>query len=695
MRGLTLKVTNTTAAPLTITDVTGLATLAAGETRDILYTSEVQASLEYGRLNSLIITGTVTVSFVSGTNLNQAPIGRIFTGASPVAMGERGLVPQAAIAQRTYYLKGDGTWGPITALGIGAITQSILTTQGDLIVRGVTTAERLPLGSLGYILRSGPVTAQWAALATSGTTAARPSSGEYYGGSFYWTTDTPALFVCAFDGAAWSWWDLGVFGNSVQKNGVLVGTRRTLNFTGSVTVVDDPGNNRVNIGIVGGGGGGFPADTILWVSGSAPAGGDGSMGLPFNTIQNACDAVPDGADIWVMIAPGAYNENLAITGTNRAITLCGLGAFILGDGTITGDIAWFVETDTSRAATLRICSIQNVGSADTTGSNTSRPNISKGITAIGTTPTTYDAHLEVSAYVLGDIDATAFETPGTNLILRLEHATVAGSISGLTTSIVYAGDSALVGPVNVGTLFQATRTTFNGTISLQTSMVVPGTSGLQNGFYACSLKGNVTGPGGGSVYMDGSTYWSMKTYGSSVVGDTLDIVDWADGNQTRYAPAVPANWVPPAIVPPSLVQEALDQLASRVTALEGSGVPSTLTEDFLSADPLIAVGDAVCHDLITDTVKRADATSIATAPARGIAIALLPGNIVRVKWQGSVGGYVGLIPGVTYYLSIGVPGGITNADTSLGPPNSICQEIGYARSATTLFVMIDADYIVN
>lgn len=209
MRGLTLQITNNTSNPLTITDITGLTTFAAGETKDALYTDEVQNSLEYGRLNSLVITGSVTVSFVSGTNLSQAPIGRTFTGASPITMGERGLVPQVAIAQRTYYLKGDGTWGPITTLGLGAIPQSVLTTQGDLIVRGVTTAERLPLGSLGYILRSGPVTAQWANLAASGLLANRPSAAEYYAGSFYWATDATKLYVCYDDSTTYNWWDLG------------------------------------------------------------------------------------------------------------------------------------------------------------------------------------------------------------------------------------------------------------------------------------------------------------------------------------------------------------------------------------------------------------------------------------------------------------------------------------------------------
>lgn len=723
MRGLTLRVTNNTTAPLTISDVTGLETFAAGETRNILYTSEIQASLEYGRLNSLITSGAITVSFVSGTNLNQAPIGRTFTGASPVATGDRGLVPQAAIAQRTYYLRGDGTWSPITSLGIGAIPQSLLTTPGDLIVRGLTTAERLPLGSLGYVLRSGPVTAQWAAMAASGTTAARPSPTGYYSGTFYWTTDAPALFVCAHDGTAWLWYDLGVFGVSVQQDGTQVGTHRTinfidsvvvtddpgnervnvsiqstvqrngvligkepkLNFTGSVTAIDEPGNNRVTIHVTGGGGGGgFPDPLTIWVWGAGPAGGDGSMGDPFNTIQAACNAVPAGSRAVVMLASGTYDEDLAITGTDRDITLCGLGDWTLGGGMATGNITWTIETETTVRAVLRICSVQNAGGASPFVVAGGRPVISGTVTAVtSSTPTI--ASLTITGTVNGGIDATSLALASVPLILRLDRAAIGGPITGDTTSLIYAEEGIIVGAVSVNLIAQVVRCVFFSTITMVTSMSPPGPFG-QSGFYACTFNGDITGPGGGSVYMDGSSYWSVINNGVSILGDTLQVVD------NNYVPANVANWSVPV---PGYFGEGLDQLAARVKAIEVSGVPSTLTEDFASSDPLIAVGDAVYHEAVTDTVKRADATSAATAPARGIVVALLPGPAVRVKWQGSVGGYVGLVTGATYYLAIGTPGGITNADTSLGPPGSICQEVGYARNATTLFVMVDADYIVN
>jgi len=209
MRGLNLRVTNVTASPLTITDVTGLATFAVGESRDILYTDEVEASLEYGRLNSLLITGGITAQFVSGTLLSQAPIGRTFIGATPTIAGGRGLVPDAPTTNRGSFLRGDAIWTSITPLYIGAIPESILTTQGDILVRGLTTSERLPMGSLGYVLRAGIAQVQWRNMAPSGLLIVRPTASDINAGSFYWATDASKLYVCYFDGTAYDWLELG------------------------------------------------------------------------------------------------------------------------------------------------------------------------------------------------------------------------------------------------------------------------------------------------------------------------------------------------------------------------------------------------------------------------------------------------------------------------------------------------------
>ena len=215
MRGLTLRVTNSTSGTLTVSDVPGFAPLAPGDTRDLLYTNEVQNSLEYGKLNGYLISGSVSSQFVSGTLLNQAPVGRTFTGASPTAEGTPGLVPSAPVVNRGNYLKADGTWSGVTPFSIGAIPQSLLTAQGDLLVRGLTTTERLPLGTLGQAFRAGVTSPEWRDTGLSGTFAARPSPGAYYSGMFYWSTDTSTITLCYYNGTAYAW---GIVGGPTLSN---------------------------------------------------------------------------------------------------------------------------------------------------------------------------------------------------------------------------------------------------------------------------------------------------------------------------------------------------------------------------------------------------------------------------------------------------------------------------------------------
>jgi hypothetical protein len=230
MRGLTLRVTNTTSTAQSFADVPSQPILGPGESRELLYTNEVQASLEYGSINALVLGGKVTVQFTNGTNLAQAAIGRTFTGATPTTVGTPGLVPTAQSANIAAYLKGDGTWTGITPTSIGAVPEAKYTTQGDLLFRGVTTTERLPLGTLGQSLRAGVVNPEWGTTTLSGALASRPSPSAYYQGVFFWATDTSALTLCYYNGTAWVW-------NSVG-GGVPGITRKVIPSPEVVTVPD-------------------------------------------------------------------------------------------------------------------------------------------------------------------------------------------------------------------------------------------------------------------------------------------------------------------------------------------------------------------------------------------------------------------------------------------------------------------------
>lgn len=215
MRGLTLRVTNISTSRVLLTDIGGGTNILPGGVVELLYTDEVQQSLEYGSLNGFLLRGSLEALFVSGSDLNRSPVGATLTGATPARDGERGLVPKPSVVDRTGYLRGDGTWVDITADSIGAIPGSLLTAQGDIITRGLTAPVRLPLGAQGTALRAGVIYPEWQSVALSGLSVARPAPSADYAGKLYWSTDgTPGsqLSICYFNGSGYAWLNLGTGG---------------------------------------------------------------------------------------------------------------------------------------------------------------------------------------------------------------------------------------------------------------------------------------------------------------------------------------------------------------------------------------------------------------------------------------------------------------------------------------------------
>lgn len=125
----------------------------------------------------------------------------------------------------------------------------------------------------------------------------------------------------------------------------------------------------------------------------------------------------------------------------------------------------------------------------------------------------------------------------------------------------------------------------------------------------------------------------------------------------------------------ALNQEEFEKL-SDVQAKQGPTVPTLLQAVFFSS---------------ADTVDVADATP-ATSPCVGFVSALLPLAEVRVRREGELAGFVGLVPGAVYFVDPTVPGAITN--TPAGGPGTVLQEVGTAVSPTVLLVTIDADWVV-
>lgn len=94
-----------------------------------------------------------------------------------------------------------------------------------------------------------------------------------------------------------------------------------------------------------------------------------------------------------------------------------------------------------------------------------------------------------------------------------------------------------------------------------------------------------------------------------------------------------------------------------------------------------------------DTVDRASAASITTAPALGFVTSKPTPTTCTVLFTDlELTGFVGLIPTVDYFLGIGA-GTITD-DVSGFVSGNVVQAVGVARNPTTLVVEIDRDYTI-
>lgn len=90
------------------------------------------------------------------------------------------------------------------------------------------------------------------------------------------------------------------------------------------------------------------------------------------------------------------------------------------------------------------------------------------------------------------------------------------------------------------------------------------------------------------------------------------------------------------------------------------------------------------HNSTGQKVRYADASAAAAAKQ---AMGFLKNSVVspanvNVYFEGEIPGFVGLVPGATYYLSDTTPGGITN--TPITAAGRILQRVGVATSDTTL-----------
>lgn len=103
----------------------------------------------------------------------------------------------------------------------------------------------------------------------------------------------------------------------------------------------------------------------------------------------------------------------------------------------------------------------------------------------------------------------------------------------------------------------------------------------------------------------------------------------------------------------------------------------------------VNVGDAVATTG-ADQVDKANASVVADRPVIGVVRAKPTSTTCYVQYYGECDVYAGLTPEATYFLSDTVAGAITTTPPSA--QGSTVQEVGFARNATTLVVLIDPDY---
>lgn len=104
----------------------------------------------------------------------------------------------------------------------------------------------------------------------------------------------------------------------------------------------------------------------------------------------------------------------------------------------------------------------------------------------------------------------------------------------------------------------------------------------------------------------------------------------------------------------------------------------------------VAVGDAV-YSSGSGSCDKADADVPAQLPVIGFVISKPTATSAVVQYYGEASVFGGLVPDATYFLST-TPGQITT--TAPSAPGSAVQRLGFAKTATTLVLMVDRDFVV-
>jgi len=319
----------------------------------------------------------------------------------------------------------------------------------------------------------------------------------------------------------------------------------------------------------------FEGTRMIWVAQDAAAGGNGSLGRPFASIQDAISTIPAATDaasmrrVWmVMIAPGTYDEDLDIDGTGRNIILaalgpCNLGQFDAGGWQPSGpqrSITWHLDAPQIDGIlpTLRIYSLNDSLAGVPWESYSGNFRISGDIHCVRTAPfAKFCASMTIGAEVYGNVDHGA----GFNgtLWVSFKRATVQTQTN-IPAAIIDESEMTIFnGLVTADNVVYARECVFNSGITIANGPPNPG------GFCTCVIGGTFTGPAGSAV-CDNVTYAIAKANGLVLAGGaTLQLIDQGMASQTDYTPNAP-DWQG---TPPDNVQTAMDRMVAVMVAAHG------------------------------------------------------------------------------------------------------------------------------
>jgi len=134
-----------------------------------------------------------------------------------------------------------------------------------------------------------------------------------------------------------------------------------------------------------------------------------------------------------------------------------------------------------------------------------------------------------------------------------------------------------------------------------------------------------------------------------------------------------------------------DPIVIGVTALEFAVTPTITLDHLYNTIAGTNIRDTV-YLSGSDEVQAGDATGIATMPIVGFVVSKPTATTCRVRSEGELGGFAGLVP-LDFLYADTIPGALNSVNPSAA--DTVIQKVARAKNATTILIMIDHTTVVN